>query len=205
MTNTELPRCARCLWHPIYIDYHDKERWVPIHDDRKQFEFLCLEGAQAGLSRLTVLKKREAYREAFAQFDPAIVATYDEAKFNELMQNAGIIRNKLKIQSTIKNARHFLGIQNERWSFCKYLRHFTEGNVIDNALQWPSDYQARSLLSDTISKDLIKRWFKFVGSTIIYAHLQAAGIVNDHLTSCFRYEEVKQLSALAFKAYSPII
>lgn len=187
---TEPARCPRCLWHPLYIDYHDKERWVPIHDDQKQFEFLCLEGAQAWLSRLTVLKKRDAYREAFAQFDPTIVATYDESKYNELMQNAWIIRNKLKIQSTIKNAAHFLEIQKERGSFSEYLRHFTGGKTIDNKLETVADYQPRSLLSDTISKDLLKRWFKFVGSTIIYAHLQAAGIVNDHLTTCFRHAEV---------------
>lgn len=190
---TEYSRCPWCLSHPIYIEYHDKERWVPVHDDQKQFEFLCLEGAQAWLSRLTVLKKRDAYREAFAQFDPAIVATYDEAKFHELMQNAWIIRNKLKIQSTIKNAALFLDIQKERGSFCSYLRHFTDGKVIDNKLSGPADYQAHSLLSDTISKDLLKKWFKFVWSTIIYAHLQAAGIINDHLITCFRHDEVNRL------------
>jgi len=188
--STELNRCPRCLSHPTYIDYHDKERWVPIHDDRKQFEYLCLEGAQAGLSWLTVLKKRDAYREAFAQFDPHQVARYDEAKLEELMQNAWLIRNKLKLQSTINNARRFLEIQQERWTFSTYLRHFTDGKSINNKLQSSSDYQAHSLLSDTISKDLIKKGFKFVWTTIIYAHLQAVGVINDHLMTCFRHNEV---------------
>lgn len=180
-------RCPRCLSEQLYIDYHDTEWGVPVHDDRKHFEFLILEWAQAGLSWLTILKRREGYRQAFANRDPERVATYDAAKVEELLLNPGIIRNRLKIQSAIKNAKIFLDIQHEFWSFDTYIRWFTSGKVIDNKLKTSDDYVATSPLSDAVSKDLKKRGMSFVGSTIIYAHLQATGIINDHLISCWKH------------------
>lgn len=189
-----LPRCARCLSDPLYIAYHDNERWVPVHDDRVHFEFLVLEAAQAWLSRLTVLKKREGYRKAFADFDPVKVAEFDATVVEILLQNPAIIRNRAKIQAAISNAHVFLEIQKERGSFDHYLRHFTDGSVINNHMQSREDYIATSSLSDAVSKDLKQRGMKFVGSTIMYAHLQAVGVINDHLVECFRHKEVKGMS-----------
>jgi len=184
----------RCDWvegqFQEYLKYHDKEWGVPVHDDRIHFEFLILEGAQAGLSWSTILKRRKGYRNAFADFDPEIVARFDEARVQELKQNAEIIRHELKIRSTISNARHFLNIQKEFGSFDNYVWGFVGGEPIVN--QWKSLNQvpANTKESDTLSKDLKKRGFKFVGSTIIYAYMQACGLVMDHTTDCFRYQDL---------------
>ncbi len=184
----------RCEWvppdNPLYVKYHDEEWGVPVHDDRTLFEFLVLEGAQAGLSWLTVLRKRENYRNAFDSFDPVKVAGYDEKKIETLLQDAGIIRNRLKINSAVTNARAFLDVQAEYGSFDAFIWDFTDGTPIIN--QWKSlkEIPAKTPLSDTISKELKKRGFKFVGSTIIYAHMQATGMVNDHTVDCFRYKEL---------------
>lgn len=183
--------CPRCLWYPDYIRYHDTERGVPLHDENKHFEMLLLETMQAGLSWWTILSRRENYRKAFAKFDPKEVATFDYNKVEKLMQDDWIIRNRAKINSAISNAQAFLTIQKEFGSFDRYIWWFTNGKVIDNWLKTISDYQITSPLSDTISKDLKERWFKFIGSITVYAWLQAIGVINDHLTSCFRYEEVK--------------
>lgn len=187
---TELVRCPRCLKDQLYRDYHDHERGVPVHDDTTQFAFLILEGAQAGLSRYTVLKKRDAYREAFAQRDPVKVAQFTEHDVERLLSNAGIIRNRAKINAAITNARVFLAIQKEYGSFAAYIRWFTDGNVVQNHHQTAQDYVATSPLSDAVSADLKRRGMKFVWSTIIYAHLQATGQINDHLQSCWRYQEL---------------
>jgi len=176
---------------PLYADYHDNEWGRPLHDDRMLFEFLILEGAQAGLSWETVLKKREAYREAFDGFDPEKVALYDEAKVEELMGNSGIIRNRLKINSAIINAKLFLDIQKKHGSFDKYIWAYVDYKPIDSRIEKPEDWVATTPVSDKISKDLKKLGFKFVGSTIIYAFMQATGMVNDHLTTCFVYDEVR--------------
>ncbi len=183
----------RCPWPGIdemYIKYHDEEWGVPVHDDRKHFEFLVLEGAQAGLSWATILKRRENYRKAYDNFDPARVAKFDEAKVAELLSNAGIIRNRKKIESSINNARLFLEVQKEFGSFDKYIWSFVGFKPVINSWKKLSELPAKTELSDRISKDLKKRGFSFVGSTIIYAHIQAIGLVNDHLVSCFRYQEV---------------
>lgn len=186
MTNKEKYRCERCLKDPIYIEYHDKERWVPVHNDTKLFEFLVLESFQAGLSWLTILKKRENFRKAFANFDAKKVAKFDDKKYNELMQNAGIIRNKLKIQAAINNAKCFLEIQKEFGSFDKYVWSFTKGKTKINSRRTLKDLPAKTELSDTMSKDMGKRGFKFRGTTICYAFMQAVGIVDDHLNLCWR-------------------
>jgi DNA-3-methyladenine glycosylase I len=183
-------RCHRCLKHPDYIRYHDEERWVPMHDEGKHFEFLLLETMQAWLSRWTILQRRENYRKAFAWFDPKKIAKFDEKKVEELMQNAGIIRNQAKIRAAIKNAQAFLQVQKEFGSFDAYIRSFSKGRVVDNKLSDRSQFVATSGLSDAVSKDMKKRWFSFVWSTTIYAHLQAIGVINDHLISCFRYKEI---------------
>ena len=184
----------RCEWaagqFEEYVKYHDEEWGVPVHDDRTHFEFLILEGAQAGLSWSTVLKKREGYRKAFADFDPEIVATFDEQKIQELLQFEGIIRNKLKVNAAVTNAQKFLEVQEEFGSFDSYIWGFVEGKPIINSWKSMSEVPATSSESDELSKDLKKRGFKFVGSTIIYAHMQACGLVNDHTTDCFRYNEV---------------
>ncbi len=183
----------RCPWPGVdetYIKYHDEEWGVPVHDDRKHFEFLVLEGAQAGLSWATILKRRENYRQAYDNFDPAKVAKYDDAKVAELLANAGIIRNRKKIESSIKNAKCFLEIQQEFGSFDKYIWAFVDFKPVINSWKTLSELPAMTELSDRISKDLKKRGFSFVGSTIIYAHIQAIGLVNDHLVSCFRYKQV---------------
>lgn len=184
---------TRCSWageDPLYVKYHDTEWGVPVHDDRTLFEFLILEGAQAGLSWKTVLKKRDNYREAFDGFNPRKVAEYDDLKVQELLGNAGIIRNRLKINSAIKNARAFLTIQDEFGSFDEYNWSFVEGKPIRNAWKSVSQIPAKTEISDRMSKDMKKRGFSFVGSTIIYAHMQAVGMVNDHQVDCFRYHEV---------------
>ncbi len=185
-----LKRCEWCLKDNLYIDYHDHEWGVPVHDDRKLFEFLLLEGAQAGLSWLTVLRKREAYRKAFDEFDPEIIARYGSEKITELMGNAGLIRNKLKIEAAVKNAKAFLKVQEEFGSFDRYIWRFTEGIAIQNNFHLLSEIPAETEISRTISKDLRKRGFNFVGPTIIYSHMQATGMVNDHLVDCFRYGEL---------------
>lgn len=182
----------RCSWasNDLNIPYHDAEWGVPVHDDRALFEFLILEGAQAGLSWDTILRKRENYRAAFDNFEPAKVAAYDDKKAAELLRNEGIIRNRLKIASAIANAKAFLRVQEEFGSFDKYIWGFVGGKPLDNKLKSSSEVPAKTEISDAVSKDLKKRGFNFVGSTIMYAFMQATGMVNDHLTSCFRYKEV---------------
>jgi DNA-3-methyladenine glycosylase I len=181
----------RCAWasNDLNIPYHDTEWGVPVHDDNKLFEFLILEGAQAGLSWDTILRKRDAYRKAFDGFDPKKVAKFDELKTAALMNNDGIIRNRLKIASAVSNAKAFLKIQKEFGSFDKYIWSFVGGKPIDNKLK-AGHVPAKTEISDAMSKDLKKRGFSFVGSTIMYAFMQATGMVNDHLVSCFRYREV---------------
>ena len=183
----------RCAWaesgNELYIQYHDREWGVPVHEDRKQFEFLILEGAQAGLSWSTVLNKREGYRKAFANFDPVKVARFSEKKIETLIQNPSIIRNRLKITSAVSNARAFLAIQKEYGSFNTYIWAFVGGKPLQNRWNAMDEVPATSPESDALSKDLKQRGLKFVGSTIMYAHMQAAGLVNDHLISCFRYRE----------------
>ena len=184
----------RCSWsegNDLYIEYHDKEWGIPVHDDRKHFEFLALESFQAGLSWLTILGKRENFRKAFNGFDPEKVAKYDKRKIEKLMKDSKIIRNQRKIEAAINNARRFLEVQKEFGSFDKYIWGFTDFKPKINSWKRLSQIPATSKLSDEISMDLKKRGFKFVGSTIIYAHLQAIGVVNDHLVSCFRYKELK--------------
>jgi DNA-3-methyladenine glycosylase I len=185
---------CRCPWvdlsKPDYTDYHDKEWGVPVHDDQRLFEILTLEAAQAGLSWYTVLRKRENYRIAFDHFDPEKVAKYDEQKVQELLGNSGIIRNRAKILSAVNNARRFLEIQKEFGSFDAYMWIFVDGKPIVNELRELSDYPATSRESDEMSKDLQHRGFKFVGSTVCYAHMQATGMVNDHTIDCFRRKEI---------------
>lgn len=184
----------RCSWvgtDPLYVAYHDQEWGVPVHDDRKLFEFLILEGAQAGLSWLTILKKREAYRQAFADFNPEIVAGYDETKIKELSTNSGIIRNRRKIVSAVQNARAFLATQRECGTFDQYLWRFVKGRPIKNSWAQFEDVPAKTKESEEMSKDLKKRGFTFVGPTICYALMQAVGMVNDHVTDCFRYKELQ--------------
>jgi DNA-3-methyladenine glycosylase I len=188
-----LKRCDWCLNNELYLDYHDTEWGVPIHDDRKIFEFLLLEGVQAGLSWLTVLRKRDNYRKAFDDFDPELISRYGEDKIAELMNNPGLIRNKLKIESAVKNAKAFLKICGEIGSFDQYIWNFTDGRTIQNSYRSLKEIPAETESSRMISKDLKKRGFTFVGPTIIYSHMQATGIVNDHLTDCFRYRELNIL------------
>jgi len=185
---------SRCSWSTsdqLYIKYHDKEWGKPLHNDRKLFEFLILEGAQAGLNWLMVLKKRENYRKAFDNFDPVKIAKYNQRKINSLLNNEGIIRNKIKIQSAIQNAKTFLKVQDEFGSFNKYIWQFTDGKTIQNSWDNIKNIPATSPVSDVMSKDLKKRGFNFVGSTICYAFMQATGIVNDHTKDCFRYKELR--------------
>lgn len=183
----------RCGWvsdHPLYIEYHDQEWGVPVHDDRKLFEMLILEGAQAGLNWLTILKKREGYRRAFADFDPNIVAKFDDQKAEELRNDTNIIRNRLKIAAAIQNAKIFLKVQKEFGSFDAYIWQFIGKNPIQNSWQSLSDVPAKTHISEVMSKELKKREFRFVGPTICYAFMQATGMVNDHTTDCFRYSEL---------------
>lgn len=187
----------RCEWANINdfeIEYHDKYWGVPAHDDRVLFEFLVLEGAQAGLSWDTILKRRENYRKAFDDFDYNLIAAYDETKLEELLQDSGIIRNKLKVRSAVKNARAFIEVQNEFGSFDKYIWGFVDGRPIQNSFKSMDDHPASTELSKKISKDMKKRGFNFVGPTIIYAFMQAVGMVNDHVVGCFRYEECRNLN-----------
>ena len=183
----------RCEWakKPLDIEYHDKEWGVPVHDDKKLFEFLVLETFQAGLSWSTILNKRENFRKAFDNFDYKKIAKYDQKKIDDLLQDAGIIRNKLKINAAITNAKAFMKIQDEFGSFDKYVWSFTGGKTKINQWKDMNQLPATSKESDAMSKDLKKRGFKFVGSTICYAKMQAIGMVNDHLVNCFRYKEVK--------------
>lgn len=185
-----MQRCDWCKEDELYIKYHDEEWGVPLHDDIKQFEFLVLESAQAGLSWLTVLRKRENYRKAYDNFDPLKVSNYSDEKIDELVGNPGIIRNIKKIEASINNAVRFIEIQNEYGSFDKYIWRFVDYKPVINTWKNISEIPAKSGLSDEISGDLKKKGFKFIGSTIIYAHLQAVGIVNDHLVSCFRYQQL---------------
>lgn len=184
----------RCDWcketFDQYIQYHDEEWGVPVYDDQTQFEFLVLESSQAGLSWSTILKKREGYRNAFAHFDVETVANFDENKVDQLLSNPEIIRNENKIRSTINNARRFVEIQRDFGSFCSYIWNFVGGKPIHNHWENRNQVPATSRISDQLSKDLKKRGFKFIGSTTIYAHMQATGLVNDHLASCFRYKEI---------------
>lgn len=186
----EKHRCGWCLGDSIYIEYHDKEWGVPVYDDPTIFEFLVLETFQAGLSWITILRKRENFRKAFDNFDYKKIANYSEEKIDELLQDAGIIRNKLKVRATVTNALAFMKIQEEFGSFSKYIWGFVNGKPIKNAVQYYKLAPSSTNISDLISKDLKKRGFKFVGSTVIYAHMQATGMVNDHEISCFRYDEV---------------
>jgi DNA-3-methyladenine glycosylase I len=182
----------RCPWptDELYRSYHDTEWGVPVHDDRRLFEYLILEGAQAGLSWQTVLNKRENYRAAFDNFDAEKIARYGEARVVKLMNNPGIIRNRLKIHATIQNAKSFLKVREEFGSFDKYLWRFVDGKPIVNRRKSMKELPARTEISDSMSKDLLQRGFKFVGSTICYAHMQAVGMVNDHLVTCFRHKEL---------------
>jgi DNA-3-methyladenine glycosylase I len=179
-------RCGWATSDPLYIAYHDDEWGVPEHDDRKLFEMLILEGAQAGLSWITILKRRDGYRQAFDNFEPERVAAYDEAKVEQLLQDTGIIRNRAKIRSAIANARHYLEIQAEHGSFDRYLWAYVDGRPVIHDWAALASVPAKTDLSDRISKDLKKRGLSFVGSTIIYAYLQATGVVNDHIQTCFR-------------------
>lgn len=183
----------RCAWagsDPLYVAYHDLEWGVPVHDDRLMFEFLILEGAQAGLSWATILKKRENYRLAYDNFDPLLVAQYNDGKVAELLANPGIVRNRLKVAASVLNARLFLAVQDEFGSFDAYIWRFVDGAPKRNAWKTIAEIPAKTPDSDALSKDLIRRGFKFVGSTICYAHMQAVGMVNDHTTDCFRYSQV---------------
>ena len=183
----------RCAWPrtPVDIEYHDREWGVPVHDDRVLFEFLVLEGAQAGLSWSTILNKRENYRRAFAEFDPAKVARFTPARVEKLLKNPGIVRNRLKVESTITNAKAFLRVQRELGSFDAYVWRFVGGRPLVNRRTSAGDIPARTAESDALSKDLLKRGFRFVGSTICYAFMQAAGMVNDHSVDCFRYPQLR--------------
>ncbi|SFO32221.1 DNA-3-methyladenine glycosylase I [Algoriphagus ornithinivorans] len=186
-------RCPWCLGFDQYVSYHDEEWGVPVYDDKIHFEFLVLESAQAGLSWATILKKREGYRNAFADFDYKVVADFPDSYVEELLHDQGIIRNKLKIKAAINNAQRFMEVQKEFGSFSDYIWSFVGGKPIQNKLQSMKDAPATSAESDRLAKDLKKRGFKFLGSTTIYAHMQATGLVNDHLVDCFRHSEVKKL------------
>jgi len=191
-------RINRCNWvgsdNPLMLEYHDREWGVPVHDDRKHFEFLVLEAAQAGLSWSIVLKKREGYRRAFSQFDPSKVARFTQARIQKLIADPSIIRNRMKIEAAVRNARAFLAIQDEFGSFDAYCWRFVSGRPRLNRRKAMREIPATSRESDTFSKDLKRRGFSFVGSTIIYAHMQAVGMVNDHLVGCFRYRETRRLA-----------
>jgi DNA-3-methyladenine glycosylase I len=189
-----LPRCGWVIDDPRYRAYHDTEWGVPVGDDRVLFEFLILEGAQAGLSWKTILDKRDGYRRAFADFDPRRVATFDEARMAALMEDPGIVRNRLKIRAAVTNAQAFLAVQREFGSFAAYQWDFVDGRPRQNRRRGVKDIPATTDVSDALSKDLKRRGFKFVGSTIIYAHMQAVGMVNDHETRCFRHDAVAAMS-----------
>lgn len=190
MTKKDKVRCPWCLKFEQYIQYHDEEWGVPVHDDVKHFEFLVLEGAQAGLSWSTILRKREGYRKAFAGFDPKKVARFTPARIEKLLQDPSIVRNRLKVNSAVSNARQFLEVQKEFGSFDNYIWSFVGGKPINNKRVSLKEIPPTSKESDALSKDLVKRGFKFVGSTVIYAHMQACGLVNDHLVDCWRYKTI---------------
>lgn len=183
-------RCGWCLKFDEYIRYHDEEWGMPVHDDRVHFEFLILEGAQAGLSWSTILRKRKGYRKAFADFDPAKVARFTPARVEKILKDPSIVRNRLKVVAAVNNAKRFLEVQKEFGSFDDYIWRFVDGKPVINHRKSLREVPATSPQSDALSKDLIKRGFKFVGSSIIYAHMQACGLVNDHLLDCWRYREV---------------
>jgi DNA-3-methyladenine glycosylase I len=192
---TDRVRCEWCGDDPLYVAYHDQEWGVPSRDDRHLFEMLLLEGAQAGLAWITILRKREGYRRAFGGFDPARVARFTEADQARLRGDAGIVRNRLKIASAVRNARAWLELVAERGSFAAYLWDFVDGRPVQNRFRSLRELPAATPLSDTISKDLKRRGFNFVGSTIVYAYLQSVGVVNDHVVGCFRHGEVAELGA----------
>jgi DNA-3-methyladenine glycosylase I len=191
-------KIKRCAWAEgvslEYIRYHDVEWGVPVTDDRTQFEFLILEGAQAGLSWSTILNKREGYRKAFAEFDPEKVARFTQKRIEKILLNPGVVRNKLKVNSAVSNAKLFLKVQEEFDGFSNYIWSFVNGKPIQNRIKKVSDIPATSGESDALSKDMKKRGFKFVGSTILYAHMQATGLINDHVTTCFRHKHCKDLA-----------
>jgi len=189
----EKKRCPWCLGFAQYVAYHDQEWGVPVHDDRVHFEFLILEGAQAGLSWATILKKREGYRQAFASFDPVKVARFSEKRLEKILLDPGIVRNRLKVYAAVNNARQFLKVQKEFGSFDTYIWQFVNGKPIVNIRKSTNEVPATTPESDALSKDMQKRGFKFVGSTVIYAHMQACGLVNDHLEACFRFRETRKL------------
>ena len=186
-------RCDWCIGNDLYIKYHDEEWGVPVHDDNKHFEFLILEGVQAGLSWLLILKKRENYRKAYDNFDPVKISNFNKNKIEELMNNKGLIRNRRKIEASVNNAVRFLEIQDDFDSFNKYIWDFVDNKPIINSWKNIIDIPSKTILSDRISLDLKDRGFKFVGSTIIYAHMQAIGLVNDHLVDCFRYNQINKI------------
>ena len=190
-------RIARCPWakNDLNIPYHDKEWGVPVHDDRLLFEFIVLEGAQAGLSWDTILRKRERFRDVFDRFNPERVARYDKRKVQSLLKDPGIIRNRMKIEAAVANARAFLSVREEFGSFDSYIWRFVDGRPKQNAWRTPKQVPALTRQSDAMSRDLKQRGFRFVGSTICYAHMQATGMVNDHLVSCFRYAELRKEKA----------
>ena len=196
-------KITRCKWAEgvslDYIEYHDKEWGVPVYDDTVQFEFLLLEGAQAGLSWSTILNKREGYRRAFAGFDVEKVARFTKNRVEKLLQNPGIVRNRLKVESAVTNAQAFIAVQEEFGSFSKYIWRFVDGTPIQNRFEKDSDVPATSPESDALSKDLKKRGFRFVGSTIVYAHMQATGLVNDHVTGCFCHRPCARLAKKNFR------
>ena len=196
MSRTKL-ELVRCQWalagNELYQQYHDEEWGVPVHDDRRQFEFLTLESAQAGLSWATILNKREGYRRAFSDFDPVKVARFTDKQIERILADASIVRNRLKVNAAVNNARRFLEVQQQFGSFSSYIWSFVGGKPVRNRWELHGQVPATSPESDALSKDLKQRGFKFVGSTIVYAHMQATGLVNDHLVSCFRYKQVTKL------------
>ena len=186
----------RCTWaghDPLYVEYHDQEWGVPVFDDKKLFECLVLESAQAGLSWITILRKRENYRKAFSNFNASYIARYDRQKIDELLTNPGIIRNRMKIEATVNNAKAFLAVCKEFGSFTEYSWQFVGGKPIQNKWTSVKELPVKTEISDVFSKDLKKRGFKFIGSTIVYAHMQAVGMVNDHTVDCFRYQPIKKI------------
>jgi DNA-3-methyladenine glycosylase I len=191
MTQTEIKRCWWCGDDELYQQYHDLEWGVPVHDDRELFEFLCLEGAQAGLSWITILRKREHYRKVFDHFDVHKIARYSDSKIAELLQDPGIVRNRLKVNGFVKNARAYLELQQQGLTLDAYLWDFVDGKPLQNNRESMQGVPATSAVSDAMAKDLKKRGFTFIGSTICYAFMQAAGLVNDHLTGCFRHQQLK--------------
>lgn len=187
----EVCRCGWCVGKPLYEKYHDEEWGVPVWDDRKQFEFLVLESAQAGLSWWTVLQKRENYRKHFAQFDPAKVAKYSEKHIQKMLGDAGLIRNRAKLESAVHNAKLFLELQSTHGTFCNYIWSFVDGKPVINKWKEMKQVPATTIISDNMAKDMKEKGFKFLGSTVLYAHMQATGLVNDHIQGCFRYSQCK--------------